>query len=74
MKSAAQLVEAANRVIATGMVPVTQDDRDQMAIALFIQGYPSGRAAHMAYVELGDNDGALQMLARHRLAVEELMA
>ena len=49
-------------------VPITSADRKQMALGLFFQGYPAGRACEIAFVELEDNDGALQMLARHRLS------
>lgn len=49
-------------------VEVTDADRKQMAVGLFLQGYTAGRACHIAFVELDDGDGALQMLARHRIA------
>jgi hypothetical protein len=52
---------------------VTDDDRAELAVAITIRGYALDRAHHMLfdpndreYVE--DNDGALQMLARHRVA------
>jgi len=54
------------------MIP-TDDDRAEMAVALVIQGFELDRAWRMAFDPdyhewLKDNDGALQMLARHRLA------
>lgn len=53
---------------STRMVPVTEADRDEFARALVLQGYDAPRAHRMAYDELEDNDGALQMCARVRLA------
>ncbi|MCG7349233.1 hypothetical protein [Sphingomonas sp. ACRSK] len=49
-----------------GRVEVTYADRVEFGRALILQGYSSARAAEMAN-DLEDNDGALQMLARHRL-------
>ncbi|PNU06444.1 hypothetical protein [Novosphingobium guangzhouense] len=49
------------------MVPVVAEDREEFGRALILQGYAPERAAHMAAVGILDNDGALQMLARHRL-------
>lgn len=66
--TAGQLAELAAQI---QHVPVSLADRRQMAIGLFLQGYTAGRAAHLAYVDLGDDDGALQMLARHRLAASQ---
>lgn len=51
-----------------GMVPITEADRDEFAVALLLQGYSLARAHRMAFDEIDDNDGALQMLARHRIA------
>lgn len=68
MLSAGQLFERVREVGDSPLAEVTQSDRDAMAVALVFQGYTCGRAAHMAFVELEDNDGALQMLARHRIA------
>lgn len=65
MLSASQIID---RCAGMKHVPVTQADREQMAIGLFLQGYSAGRAGHLAFVELDDGDGALQMLARHRIA------
>lgn len=67
MLSPAQIID---RCSGMKHVPVTLEDREQMAIGLFLQGYSAGRAGHLAFVELGDDDGALQMLARHRIAAE----
>lgn len=49
------------------MVPIIAEDREEFGRALILQGYSPDRAAHMAAVGILDNDGALQMLARHRL-------
>ena len=49
-------------------IPIEQVDRDEFAVALVIQGFAPGRAHRMAFEEIEDNDGALQMLARHRIA------
>jgi hypothetical protein len=51
----------------TKMVPVTVEDRVEFGRALVLQGYSPDRAARMAASEILDNDGALQMLARHRV-------
>ena len=51
------------------MVRVESVDRIEFEWALVLQGYPPHRAGQLAY-ELPNNDGALQMLARHRLAAE----
>ncbi|KQX19373.1 MULTISPECIES: hypothetical protein [unclassified Sphingomonas] len=53
------------RARATEMVEIEQIDREEFGRALILQGYSAIRAAEMAR-ELPDNDGALQMLARHR--------
>ncbi|WP_062732622.1 hypothetical protein [Sphingobium abikonense] len=47
-------------------VPVLQADRDEFCRALMLQGYSPRRALDLAQ-SLDDNDGALQMLARHRV-------
>lgn len=65
--TATQLADDAHAIAKAGIVAVSLEDRRQMAIGLFLQGYPAGRALHLAFVELEDNDGALQMLARHRV-------
>jgi hypothetical protein len=52
---------------AARMVPITPEDREEFGRALILQGYAPERAAHMACVGILDNDGALQMLARHRI-------
>jgi hypothetical protein len=49
------------------MVPIERCDREEFARALVLQGYSPTRAEKMMH-ELPDNDGALQMLARHRIA------
>lgn len=51
------------------MVEVESIDRVEFEWALTLQGYAPDRAWQLAY-ELPANDGALQMLARHRLATE----
>lgn len=66
MLSPAQLVARAGALAPH--VTIEQADREAMAFGLYFQGYPAGRACQIAFVELEDNDGALQMLARHRLA------
>lgn len=68
MLSPGQLFRQAQAIVDAGYAPVEQCDRHAMALALFFQGYSAGQACHKAFVELEDNDGALQMLARHRLA------
>jgi hypothetical protein len=52
---------------AAHMVPITAEDREEFGRALILQGYSPERAAWMANGEILDNDGALQMLARHRI-------
>jgi len=54
------------------MIP-TDDDRAELAVAITIRGYDLDRAFRMLFDPndreyVTDNDGALQMLARHRLA------
>ena len=71
MLTASQLFSLAQSIETAGFVEVTQPDREQMAVALFFQGYAAGRACQIAFVELEDNDGALQMLARHRIAATQ---
>lgn len=61
--SAASLLEVAN---ATRVVPIIVEDRIEFGRALILQGYAPLRAVLMAE-SIPDNDGALQMLARHRL-------
>lgn len=51
---------------ATRPVPVLQVDRDEFCRALMLQGYSPRRALDLAQ-SLEDTDGALQMLARHRV-------
>lgn len=50
----------------TSFVEVLARDRTEMARALVLQGYSPERAFDLA-VNLPPNDGALQMLARHRI-------
>ncbi|MYL97045.1 hypothetical protein GR702_04565 [Novosphingobium sp. FGD1] len=52
---------------AARMVPITAEDREEFGRALVLQGYTPEPAARMAVGEILDNDGALQMLARHRI-------
>jgi hypothetical protein len=56
----------------TQMVPVTVEDRAEFGRALVLQGYSPKRAARMATSEILDNDGALQMLARHRIRFSQV--
>lgn len=63
--------EIVKRAEACRVLPVEQVDRDEFAVALFLQGYGPRRAHEIAYVELLDNDGALQMLVRHRVRFAE---
>jgi hypothetical protein len=58
-----QLFDRAER---TAMVPVTPEDRTELGVALILQGYAPSRAANMVK-QMEPNDGALQMLARHRI-------
>ena len=48
------------------MVPITLDDRVEFGRALVLQGYSPARAVELA-TTIEDNDGAIQMLARHRV-------
>ena len=54
-----------NRAASAPMLPIVEGDRAAFAVALKLQGYSAERAQQIAY-ELADNDGVLQMLARHR--------
>jgi len=59
------------RAAGTAMVEIAPADRREFARALVLQGYDIARAHRMVYGDCGavqDDDGALQMLARHRLA------
>ncbi|MEN2748209.1 hypothetical protein [Sphingomonas sp. T9W2] len=49
------------------LVEVTAADRAELERGLFTQGFPADRAKEIAQ-DQDSNDGALQMLARHRLA------
>ena len=51
----------------TMMVPISIEDRVEFGRALVLQGYSPERAAYMATTGILDDDGALQMLARHRI-------
>lgn len=62
--TAGDLLELAR---AARMVPITAEDREEFGLALILQGYSAEHAARMAGGEILDNDGALQMLARHRI-------
>lgn len=55
------------------LVPVIMEDRIEFHIALVLQGYSPARAAELAET-LPENDGALQMLARHRLRYSQQSA
>lgn len=57
---------------APAMVPVTLLDRVEFERALVLQGYEPERAAQLAH-GLAATDGALQMLARHRINVQALV-
>lgn len=52
---------------AARMVAITAEDREEFDRSLILQGYEPHCAARMAGGEILDNDGALQMLARHRI-------
>lgn len=74
------VTELANRVAlheaARASFAVTVADREQMAVALALQGFAIDRAHAMCFDVhdrgyLRNNDGALQMLARHRSAAEQ---
>lgn len=52
---------------STRMVPISVEDRVEFGRALVLQGYSPERAAYMATTGILDDDGALQMLARHRI-------
>lgn len=66
--TAGSLIELAR---SARMVPITAEDRIEFGRALILQGFPPERAARMAAEEILDNDGALQMLARHRIRYSE---
>lgn len=56
------------------MLPIIDADRIEFGRALILQGYDASRALRMIQGEIEDNDGVLQMLARHRVAIGELAA
>ncbi len=56
------------------MLPIIDADRIEFGRALILQGYDASRALRMIQEEIEDNDGVLQMLARHRVAIGELAA
>lgn len=58
-----QLLDLAHRA---EIVTVTLEDRIEFGRALILQGYAPARAVCMAE-QIEPNDGALQMLARHRI-------
>jgi len=68
MLTPGQLFTEAQTLADAEHAAVDRTDRHALALALFFQGYTAGQACHKAFVELEDTDGALQMLARHRLA------
>lgn len=51
------------------LVDVTDADRQALYGGLISAGHPAEFADHMAY-DMADDDGGLQMLARHRLAAD----
>lgn len=59
-------VEILAQAQSTLMVTVDDEDRREFARALILQGYTPVRAAELA-TTLENSDGALQMLARHRI-------
>lgn len=65
-----QLQRVSARFVAapreTQHVPVITADRAEFCRALVLQGYGVERAINLA-AELEETDGALQMLARHRI-------
>jgi len=63
----AQLMERADAIRAAPHVPITEEDRFEFAAALILQGYRITQAADIA-TDLAETDGALQMLARCRVA------
>ena len=56
------------------ILPIIDADRIEFGRALILQGYDASRALRMVQEEIKDNDGALQMLARHRVAIGALAA
>lgn len=79
MDSAASVIEAAlaapppsqgrpvSEACGIAMVEVLDTDRAELERGLFTQGFASDRAHALAFQQPA-NDGALQMLARHRMA------
>lgn len=67
--SAYSLMELATAAASAPMVEITMEDRIEFGRALILQGYAPHRAAIMAE-GIQSNDGALQMLARHRVAYQ----
>lgn len=65
-----QLAERLALARTSPMRPILPSYRDEFAVALVLQGYDLSRAHRMAFEEIEDNDGVLQMLARHHAAVE----
>lgn len=66
MLTAGQLFEAAQSIVGLAHCEILSCDRDALAVALFFHGYSAGQACRIAFVEIEDDDGVLQMLARHR--------
>lgn len=69
MISPFHLIELATAAKAAPMVEITVEDRIEFGRALILQGYSPARAAVMAET-IEHNDGALQMLARHRVTYQ----
>ena len=65
LKTPGQLIEWAKTVQAVHHYPVSNHERAHFALALYFQGFSAGRACEKAFVEVEDNDGVLQMLARY---------
>jgi len=66
-----QVYGEAARVAASPMLDIREDDRKALAVGITIRGYAADRARRMLFDPsdpeyVPDNDGALQMLARHR--------
>lgn len=66
-KALGDMVDRASEISAAGFVPVTEDDRFEFGTSLILHGW-SPRLAFAKACQLEDSDGALQMLARCRIA------
>lgn len=66
-KSLGDLLDRVSEVGRAGFVPVTDEDRFEFAVALVLHGWGE-RTAFAKARAMPPNDGALQMLARARIA------